>query len=237
MDTTGHAKWLFAGLGDSYDVVAEILSFGQNRRWRRFMVSRVTVSERGRVLDVATGTAAVALDLARKNNAFIVGLDQSEPMLDTALRRVGDAGVRSRIHLVAGQAERLPFHDASFDAVTFTYLLRYVHDPSATLKELARVLRQGGTLAGLEFHVPGSALSRALWIFYTRVALPVAGSVISGAWGEVGRFLGRSISNFYAEYPLDDQLAMWRSVGVKNVRKHVMSVGGGIVIWGTKGGE
>jgi demethylmenaquinone methyltransferase/2-methoxy-6-polyprenyl-1,4-benzoquinol methylase len=215
-------------------VLSEVFSFWQNRRWRRFMVSRTRVPRNGRVLDAATGTAAVAIELVLRTGARVVGLDQSEPMLRRGVEAVAGAGLESRVVFVLGQGERLPFPDLAFDAVTFTYLLRYVDDPAATLAELARVLKPGGTMANLEFHVPPNPLWRGLWWIYTRVGLPLAGRLVSKAWHEVGRFLGPSIRKLYEAYPLPKQLDVWRAVGVSNVRARVMSLGGGVVIWGTK---
>jgi demethylmenaquinone methyltransferase/2-methoxy-6-polyprenyl-1,4-benzoquinol methylase len=129
----------------------------------------------------------------------------------------------------------LPFADCTFDAVTFTYLLRYVDEPASVLSELARVLREGGTLASLEFHVPRNPAWRAAWHLYTRAVMPVVGRIVSRPWYEVGRFLGTSISRFYERYPLERQLSMWRAAGLSEVRARVMSLGGAVVIWGRKG--
>ncbi|MFN2591060.1 MAG: class I SAM-dependent methyltransferase [Actinomycetota bacterium] len=228
-----HATTLFSGLPRSYDLMAELLSLGQNGRWRRFLASRVAGAPQ-RVLDVATGTAHVALEVSARYDAVVVGLDQSEPMLREGRRRIVRAGSAGRIALVAGNAERLPFPDGTFDALTFTYLLRYVDDPSATLSELARVVRAGGVMANLEFHVPVRPVWRALWRMYTRVGLPAAGRLVSRAWYDVGRFLGPSISGFYRRIPLEAQLDLWRGAGISDVRARVMSLGGGVVIWGTR---
>jgi demethylmenaquinone methyltransferase/2-methoxy-6-polyprenyl-1,4-benzoquinol methylase len=232
---TQHARELFAGLPRTYDRMGALLSFGQDRRWRRFMASRVSVPHGGRVLDVATGTASVALELARWTDARIVGLDQSEAMLGEGRDRVARGGLASRIRLVLAQGERLPFPDGIFDAVTFTYLLRYVDDPAATLRELARVLRPGGTLANLEFHVPGHPLWRACWRLYTRGVMPLMGRLVSRSWYEVGRFLGPSISRFAEQHPLEDQLGMWSAAGIGNVQLRIFSMGAGVVLWGTRG--
>ena len=232
-DRTRHARRLFAGIAPEYDLMAELLSFGQNGRWRRFMVSRID-PEAGRVLDVATGTAGVAIEIARRTNARVVGLDQSPEMLAGGRRAVADAGLQDRISFVLGQGELLPFPDDSFDAVTFTYLLRYVDDPQAALRELARVLRPGGTLANLEFLTPPNPVWHAAWVLYTRVGLPLGGMVASREWRDTGRFLGPSITGFYAEHPLPDQGRWWRDAGISPVRYRPMSLGGGVVIWGTK---
>ena len=169
------ARALFAPLGPTYDRYARLLSFGQDPRWRRFLVSRVEAAPGDTVLDVATGTAAVAIELARRTGCSVVGVDQSPEMLAAGRARVERAGLGERIRLVEGRAEALPFEDASFDALTFTYLYRYVEDAGATLRELARVVRPGGTMASLEFGVPPHPLARALWELYVRVGLPLAG--------------------------------------------------------------
>src|SRR5918999_1251262 len=224
---------LFAPLGPTYDRYARLLSFGQDPRWRRFLVSRVSVGAADTVLDVATGTAAVALELVRVTGCRVVGLDQSREMLAAGRSRVEEAGFADRIELVEGTAERLPFEDASFDGLTFTYLLRYVSDPAATMRELARVVRPGGTIAGLEFAVP-RGVWRAPWELYVRVGLPLAGRAISRGWGRVGEFLGPSIREFYERWPEERLLSCWRAAGIEDVRSRRLSLGGGILTWGRR---
>ncbi|MDX6486110.1 MAG: demethylmenaquinone methyltransferase / 2-methoxy-6-polyprenyl,4-benzoquinol methylase [Gaiellaceae bacterium] len=229
---TSHARELFAPLGPTYDRYGSLLSFGQDPRWRRFLVSRVP-DEAVRVLDVASGTAAVAIELARRVPARrVTGVDQSAEMLAAGRARVERAGLGERIELREGRAESLPFADAEFDALTFTYLLRYVDDPAATLRELVRVVKPGGTIAMLEFGVP-SGVWRPLWELYVRVGLPGAGAVVSPAWRDVGTFLGPSIRGFYERWPLDALLELWTEAGVRDVRGRRLSLGGGVVMWGT----
>jgi demethylmenaquinone methyltransferase / 2-methoxy-6-polyprenyl-1,4-benzoquinol methylase len=225
---TAVARALFAPLGPTYDRYSALLSFGQDGRWRRFLVSRVNAGPGDTTLDVATGTGAVARELLAQNKGTVVGLDQSPEMLAEARRRL-PADVR----LIEGPAEALPFPDGSFDALTFTYLLRYVADPAATLRELARVVRPGGTIAGLEFALP-LGLWRPLWELYVRAGLPVAGRAISRGWGDVGGFLGPSIKSFYERWPEARLLELWREAGVADVRSRRLSLGGGIVTWGTR---
>jgi demethylmenaquinone methyltransferase/2-methoxy-6-polyprenyl-1,4-benzoquinol methylase len=230
---TREAQELFAPLGPTYDRTAALLSFGQDPRWRRFLVSRVAAGAGDTVLDVATGTGAVALELVRQKGCTVVGLDQSRGMLEEARRRAVLAAATRDVRFVEGSADELPFEDAAFDALTFTYLLRYVDDPAATLRELARVVRPGGTVAGLEFGVPGG-LARPAWELWVRVGLPVAGRALSPGWGRVGSFLGGNIREHWARYPLDRQLAMWREAGIEDVSARRMSLGGGVVTWGTR---
>jgi demethylmenaquinone methyltransferase/2-methoxy-6-polyprenyl-1,4-benzoquinol methylase len=187
-----------------------------------------------RVVDVATGTAAVAIELARAVPArTVVGVDQSPEMLAAGRARIEQAGLAPRIDLREGRAESLPFRDDEFDALTFTYLLRYVDDPAATLRELARVVRPGGTVAMLEFGLPHGAW-RPLWELYVRVGLPLAGRVVSPGWHEVGRFLGPSIRGFYDRLPLTEVLELWRDAGLVDVRCRRLSLGGGVVVWATR---
>jgi demethylmenaquinone methyltransferase / 2-methoxy-6-polyprenyl-1,4-benzoquinol methylase len=228
------ARELFRPLPRRYDVAAELLSFGQNARWRRRMVDAIAQADPALVCDVATGTAGVALQLARRTHARVVGLDLSEEMLRRGLDNVREANMDARIQFVVGNGERLPFTDGAFDALTFTYLFRYVEDPQATLRELARVVKPGGKIATLEFLVPRHVAWRALWWFYTRAILPVAGLLVGKGWFAVGRFLGPSISEHYRRYPLDSHEAAWRDAGIGGFGYEEMSLGGGIVMWGSK---
>jgi len=230
---TRHARELFAPLGPTYDRYARLLSFGQDPRWRSFLVSRIP-ADAHRVLDVATGTAAVAIELVHTNpDRSVVGVDQSPEMLAAGRERVTHGGLGERIELREGRAEDLPFADGEFDALTFTYLLRYVDDVPATLGELARVVRPGGTVAMLEFALPRGAW-RPLWELYVRVGLPAAGAVASPSWGGVGRFLGPSIRDFWRDWPEARLLDAWREAGLTDVAARRLSVGGGIVVWGRR---
>jgi len=229
------AQRLFEPLPGRYDRLAEVLSMGQNGRWRRAMVDRIVPSRPGRVLDVASGTAGVALQLASRTGARVVGADLTLEMLEQGRRNVAAAGASGQIALVAGRAEQLPFPDAAFDALTFTYLLRYVDDPGATLAELARVVRPGGTVASLDFYLPPQPMWRGLWHLYTQVVLPAAGWLTGGeAWYRVGRFLGPNISSHYRRYPLHWLVAAWREAGFEDVGSRTMSLGGGLVMWGRR---
>jgi demethylmenaquinone methyltransferase/2-methoxy-6-polyprenyl-1,4-benzoquinol methylase len=229
-----HALGLFAPLGQTYDRYARVLSLGQDPRWRSFLVSALAAGPGDRVLDVATGTGAVAVELVRRRGCEVVGLDQSPEMLSAARIRISRAGLSDRIELVEGHADELPFEDAEFDGLTFTYLLRYVDDPAVTLRELARVVRSGGTASALEFGIPKRTLWRGLWELYVRGALPLAGRVISPGWREVGDFLGDSIRSFYERYPVERLLELWGEAGFKEVGLRRLSLGGGIVTWGRR---
>ncbi len=199
------------------------------------MVAALEAGPEDRVLDVATGTGLVAQALVERYGCRVLGLDQSAAMLNRAREKLAsDPALARRVELVEGEAEALPFTDGEFDHLTFTYLLRYVDDVAATLLELARVVKPGGRIACLEFCVP-----RGVWLWpwrlYTRVGLPALGRLASRQWYEVGRFLGPSIEGFYQSYPLDRQLEMWGEAGIEVISARRMSLGGGVVIWGTVG--
>lgn len=235
-DRKEHAQELFSGLGRRYDAMGAVLSFGQDPRWRRAMVRAVGAGRQDRVLDVATGTGLVARALVERYGCRVVGLDQSEGMLEGARKRLAARPeLAERIELVRGEAEALPFEDGDFDHLTFTYLLRYVDDPGATLRELARVVRPGGRIASLEFGAP-SRLWLGPWRLYTRAFMPAIGRLASRDWYEVGRFLGPSIESLYERLPIERQLELWREAGVGEPQARRMSFGAGVVIWGTRDG-
>lgn len=223
------AKALFAPLGPTYDRVGAILSFGQDPRWRRLLVGRLP-RDGGHVLDVATGTGLVADALLRRGFR-VTGLDQSPEMLARARTRF-----QGRVELVEASAAELPFDDASFDHLTFTYLLRYVDDPGATLAELARVVRPGGTIAMLEFGVPRRPW-RPAWNAWVDVGLPLAGRLISPGWHRVGRFLGPSIRELHDRYPEPELLGLWRAAGISALEVRRPSLGGGLLVWGRRNGR
>lgn len=219
------ARELFAPLGPTYDRVGRALSLGQDPRWRRYLVSRLPRG--GHVLDVATGTGLVAAEL-RRQGFVVTGVDQSPEMLAIARHRFG-----TQVRLINASAEALPLGSGSFDHLTFTYLLRYVADPKATVAELARVVRRGGYVASLEFGVP-TGPARPLWQLYVTTVLPLTGRVLRNGWREVGDFLGGSIREFWSRYPLERQLAWWHAAGLHVVDVKRMSLGGAVIIRGRR---
>ena len=227
------ARELFAPLGPSYDRYARLLSFGQDPAWRRFLVSRLDVGHDDVVLDLATGTGAVALELVRRTGCSVVGVDQSPEMLAEARRQISRADT-TRIRLVEGSAERLEFDDASFDGLTAAYLLRYLNDLPTGLRKLARVLRAGAPFALLDFGVPPAPLPRAAWNLYVNVGLPTLGRAISPGWHEVGRFLGGSIRDFDQRWPVGGLVEVATEVGFEDVRARRLSLGGCTVLWGRR---
>lgn len=234
-DANRFAQELFTPLPGRYDRLAELLSMGQNGRWRRAMVDHIVSDEPGLILDVASGPAGVALQLANRTRARVVGVDLTLDMLRQGQRNVAERGMANQVQLVAGRAEQTPFADGTFDALTFTYLLRYVDDPQATLIELARLVKPGAAVASLEFLLPQSRFWRFWWWGYTRLLLPAGGWLTGGkAWFEVGRFLGPNISAHYRRYPVGWTIEAWRRAGFTDVGVRRMSLGGGLIMWGRR---
>jgi demethylmenaquinone methyltransferase/2-methoxy-6-polyprenyl-1,4-benzoquinol methylase len=215
---------LFPPLGREYERSSALLSMGWEAGWRRRLVERFDPRGGGLYLDVATGTGLVARAVRARASCRVVGLDLVEGMLRYARSAPG-------IHYLRARAEQLPFADETFNGLTFTYLLRYVDDPVATLRELSRVVRPGGRIAMLEFARPQAALPRLGWSLYTRVALPVIGRLISKDWRAVGSFLGPSIDRFYARYDMEQ---VWRDAGLEGVRIEQLGLGAAVVVSGQR---
>ena len=218
------ALTLFAPLADDYGVWSRVLSFGQDPRWRRTMVQKLALAPGARVLDVAAGTGEVSR-LLRQQGYKVISLDQSPEMLGRAVK----AGAIATL----ARAEDLPFPDQTFEALTFTYLLRYVDDPGRCLAGLTRVVRRGGLVAMVEFGRPGG-LWGPLWELYTKFCLPLAGSCIGHGWQEVGAFLGPSITAFHRRFPPDSLARLWAAAGLVEVSMVRLSLGGGLIMQGRK---
>jgi len=201
-----------------------MLSLGQDGRWRRRLVGGLGVPGDSLILDVAAGTGSITRSLEAEGYR-VVALDQSDEMISQL-----DAATTPRL---LATAERLPIRDEVFDALTAGYLLRYVDDLPAALRELSRVVRPGGTISMLEFGRP-TGVWGPLWWLYTRICLPAAGALIGPEWGEVGRFLGPSIDRFWASNSPDDLAHLWEAAGLDQVQWERMSLGGGFVIRGVK---
>ena len=223
------ARRIFSGIGATYEKAGALLSFGQDARWRAKLISLVRADPEDVVLDVASGTGLVARALRERYGCDVVGLDRSADMLSAA------AAVNGHIPLVRARAESLPFADESFDHLTFTYLMRYVDDPAATLRELARVVRPGGRIAALDFGVPTNPILRIVWRAYATVGLPVIGRAISPRWASVGAFLRRSIERFDREHGAGVERD-WTDAGLREIRVERMSFGAGVVMSAVKAG-
>jgi demethylmenaquinone methyltransferase/2-methoxy-6-polyprenyl-1,4-benzoquinol methylase len=215
------ASRLFAPIAPNYDRWSALLSLGQDPRWRGELVKRLELPSGARVLDVAAGTGLITR-LLEARGYEVVALDLSAEMLNVARRHGAPA--------VLAAAEELPFPDATFDGLTFGYLLRYVTEPLKTMRELSRVVRPGGAIAMVEFGRP-RGVWHLLWWLYTRIGLPMAGLFAGPGWTRVGFFLGPSIDLFHRRFPADAIAAVWDSAGLTDVRVARRSLGGGLLVW------
>ncbi len=230
------ARQLFDGIAAQYDWVPDLFSFFQYQRWRQYLVSRLQAGPDATVLDLCTGTAGVAMQTARTHHCRVVGVDLSPKMLSRAQRNLSSNGLGGHVALVMGRAENLAFADNCFDAVCVTFLLRYVDDAESTMLEIIRVLKPGGRLLSLEFSVPPNPVARVLWRVYTRAVLPMAGALVSRGWRDVGAFLGPSISHLHQSYNENNLRELWLRLGILDVQIKRLSLGGAVVVWGTKVG-
>ena len=188
------------------------------------MVDGLDLPRGSSILDVASGTGSITR-LLQSRGYHVVSLDQSAEMTQSAHA--------TGVTLILATAEHLPIADATFDAVTFGYLLRYVDDVAACIGELTRIVRPGGVVAMVEFSQPRQPWL-VPWVFYTRVLLPAAGRLIGSGWSEVGQFLGHSITGFARRYPPDRLADVWVEAGLSSVHYKEMSLGGGLVMWGRR---
>jgi demethylmenaquinone methyltransferase/2-methoxy-6-polyprenyl-1,4-benzoquinol methylase len=229
------ARPLFAGIASGYERRGAILSLGQDPRWRRMLVERAPAPRDGVVLDVATGTGAVAREMALRWGCRVIGVDQSPEMLAGARAELRRTRLGRRVSLVQAEAESLPIPDRSADALTVTYLLRYVADPAAVLAELVRAMRPGAPFASLEFGVPRWGLARAVWRAHVDIGLPLAGAAIGGPeWWGAGRYLADSIPAFWERFPLGELLRLHSAAGLVDVRAECPFLGAAVMITGRR---
>lgn len=215
---------MFSAIAPRYDLLNRLLSAGRDRIWRREAIRATGLPAAGRLLDVCTGTADMALEAARQfPAATIAGVDFSAPMVDLGRRKVAGAHVADRVHLSVAPAEALPFGDQSFDGASVAFGLRNVPDRRQALAEMHRVLRPGGRAVVLEFTTPPGRLFRRIYLWYFHRVLPVIGGFISGH-GSAYAYLPASVR----EFPPPNELAAWMAeAGFRDVSYRLLT--GGIV--------
>lgn len=172
---------MFDRIAPRYDLLNRVLSLGIDRRWRRFAVRQLQVPAGGMVLDIATGTGDVALEIARQTDPSvqIVGSDFTQGMLVLGREKIDASPYRDRIRLVNAPCEAMPHPDGLFDGVTIAFGIRNVVDRQQGLGEMARVLKPGGRAVILEFATPRNRFFRAIYHFYFLRVLPWLGGLIS----------------------------------------------------------
>jgi demethylmenaquinone methyltransferase/2-methoxy-6-polyprenyl-1,4-benzoquinol methylase len=198
---------MFDRIAQRYDLVNRILSFGQDVRWRRRVIRELGLDtrrqkrggswfgERPRVLDIATGTGDLAIDIARCcPGASVIGLDPSPGMLEMADKKIAKRGMSTRISLMVGDAQNLPFASCEMDAATIAFGIRNVPDRARGLREMARVVRPGGRVAILELGEPRRGLMGAAARVHSHHLVPRIGGWLSGS--REYRYLQKSVAAF-----------------------------------------
>ena len=202
---SGGSGAMFDAIAHRYDLLNRLMSLGIDQRWRRRTVKALSLEPRARVIDIATGTADLALLIARSEPTVqVIGLDPSTQMLAIGRGKVQQAGLSERIELVAGDAEQLPFAARSFDAISIAFGIRNVPNRDRALGEMARVLRPGGRLAILELAEPERGAFAPFARFHIRTLVPAMGALLSGA--REYRYLQQSIAAFPAADEFAEQM-------------------------------
>lgn len=211
---------MFDGIAERYDLVNRVISLGIDRRWRRLTAAALELGPGGRVLDLATGTADLAIEIAEQApEASVVGLDPSERMLAIGREKLARRGLEERVSLVQGDAQALPFESQHFDGVSIAFGIRNVPDRPLALKEMARVTRKGGRIAILELSEPDGVLG-PLARFHVHTVVPAIGALLSGA--PEYHYLQRSI----AKFPRPDAFVqMLESAGIELVALKPLTFG------------
>lgn len=193
-DADGSGR-MFDGIARRYDLLNRINSLGMDRMWRRACIRALGLRPGDRVLDLATGTADLPIEMLRhQEDLNVVGLDPSSGMLAVGERKVKRAGLENRIDLVFGDAQELPYPSESFDGITMSFGIRNVPDRLKALREMARVLKPGRRMAILELSQPSNGFFAALARLHCEVFVPATGALLSGK--DEYRYLRESIEAF-----------------------------------------
>ncbi len=222
---------MFTAIAPRYDLLNSLLSLRRDQGWRKFTVAQCSLPSGGLVLDLCTGTGEIAFELARRHrDSPVVGIDFNPDMLARAKTKLGLLAIGRRVHLMMGDALRLPFRDNTFSCATIGFALRNVTDVTSAFREMARVVQPGGRVISLELTRPTSPLVRAVYYIYLRRIAPFIGGIISGK-REAYTYLPDSILEFP---PPEAVVAIMESVGLKQVVTYRLTLGSATVHVGIK---
>jgi len=192
---TGYVEAMFDAIAPRYDLLNRVLSFGIDRQWRAKAIELLREDRPRRILDVATGTADLAIESLSLNPDNVVGVDIAEEMLSIGREKLRTLGIEDRITLRRGNAEKLPFSDAQFDAALVAFGVRNFENLEKGLAEIGRVLRRGAPLVVLEFSRPDRFPVKQVYRFYSRHVLPRIGRLVSKDRGAY-QYLTDSVAAF-----------------------------------------
>lgn len=226
-----HIREMFDSIAPRYDFLNRLLSLGIDRRWRKFAVKQIKFGSTGKILDVATGTADVALQIAAATPTAITitGIDFSAQMIELGRAKVKDSPFSTRITLQVAPCESIPFDDNTFDSATIAFGIRNVVDRLAGLKEMQRVLKPEGRIVILEFSNPKSKLFKALYNFYFLKILPVIGGLFSQF--SAYKYLPDSVLEFPSQKEFEKIMS---EAGFSNIVHHDLTFGIATVYVGEK---
>jgi demethylmenaquinone methyltransferase/2-methoxy-6-polyprenyl-1,4-benzoquinol methylase len=212
---------MFDGIAARYDLVNRVISLGIDQSWRRKTVAALSLGPDHRVLDLATGTADLAIQVARAEpSVSVVGLDPSAKMLEVGRVKVSRERLDTRVELVQGDAQALPYEAGSFDSVCIAFGIRNVPDRGQALREMSRVTRPGGRIAILELSEPRAGLLGALARFHIHSVVPYVGALLSGV--KEYRYLQRSIAAFP---PADEFATLMKNSNLNVLAVHALTFG------------
>ena len=170
---------MFDTISNEYDGLNRVISFGIDIKWRKKVVNIVKATNPSSILDIATGTGDLAINLTETSATKIIGLDISEGMLQVGRKKIEKLKLNNTIEMVYGDSENIPFENNSFDAITVAFGVRNFEDLEKGLSEIFRVLKPGGKFVVLETSIPTKAPFKQGYTFYSTKILPIIGKVFS----------------------------------------------------------
>lgn len=214
---------MFDDIAPNYDKLNRILSFGIDIRWRRSLIREVKKQKPLQILDIATGTADLAIALSKLNPTKIVGIDISEGMLKIGKEKICKKNLDKIIELQRADSYQIPFEDSAFDAITIAFGVRNFADLQKSLSECLRVLKNNSAIYILEFSYPKNKILRALYNFYSKFIIPNIGKITSKNKSAY-EYLPQTIKEFYKNEEFVNQMII---AGFKECKFKKLS--GGIV--------
>ncbi|HHH52777.1 MAG TPA: bifunctional demethylmenaquinone methyltransferase/2-methoxy-6-polyprenyl-1,4-benzoquinol methylase UbiE [Bacteroidetes bacterium] len=222
---------MFDNISGKYDFLNHLLSMGIDKSWRKNLIKILSQSNPENILDVATGTGDLAIQIAKSiKNCSITGLDISQGMLDVGIQKIEKQNLENRVQMLHGDSEKMPFVDESFDAVTAAFGVRNFETLIKGLKEMHRVLKPGGKVFILEFSKPRTALFRFVFNTYFKYILPGIGKFTSKD-PKAYKYLFESVQAFPS---YDDFLKIMQEAGFKSNNFKIQSLGICSIYYGEK---
>lgn len=213
---------MFSAIAPRYDLLNKLLSLGRDRYWRRFAVNQLPIIKEGLFLDAATGTGDVALEIIKQRpDARVIGVDFSDKMIELGKEKILETGNQDKIELRLGDITSLPFEDKTFNGAIIAFGIRNLPDYKKGIHEMARVVKDGGKIAILEFTNIQSPIFKLPYQLYLTKVLPLIGEIISGRKGAY-RYLSESVLDF----PGPEKLTkVMQEAGLKEVKYHLLTFG------------